>query len=70
MKNAYWIPLKKQKSRPRKGKVVVAGGKVIADSLTLSEARARFAGGYNIVAERGQSDALDRRLPGSYGTRQ
>jgi hypothetical protein len=69
-REAYWIPLKKQKSRPRKGKLVVAGGRVVADGVTLEEARGRFGSAYRVVSDRGSSDALDRRLPGSYGSKQ
>jgi hypothetical protein len=68
---AYWLPLGKQKRfRAQIGKVVVPGGAVLAQGVTLAEARERLEATYRILADKGASDVLDRRLPGSYGSNQ
>jgi hypothetical protein len=64
------LPKKQKNWGPSaKGRLMLHGGRTIASGITLEEARARFPD-YRVVADRGTRDALDGRLPGSYGSRQ
>jgi len=66
---ARWVPRKSKGWPLKKGKLVAAEGKVVANGITLAQAKAMFPE-YKIVVEGRKRDPLDYRLPGSYGSRQ
>jgi hypothetical protein len=53
----------------RKGKLVAEDGTLLVSGVTLREAKERFPE-YVVRDADKRTDPLDRRLPGSYGSRQ
>jgi hypothetical protein len=67
---AYWLPPSKQKevTSETKGRLLFQGH-TLAWGVTLEQAKERFPQ-YQVVRQRRAEDALNKRLPGSYGKRQ